>query len=119
MSNLLAQAHNLIPYEKAVYFKWLTSEKNSNLLMKNEFAPGKTIKVKVNAVKTSLLKQLGLDYKKVYRMLYSIPKVSGLSRINAGDQFEFEGKRWKVEAQTGWFATAGWDSFVMIEVLKR
>jgi hypothetical protein len=118
MSNLLIEAHSLIPYESAVYFKWLKSEKNSNLLMKNEFAQGKKTKVKINAVKSGLVRELGLDYKKNHRMLYSVPKVSGLSRVNSGDQLEFEGKRWKVETQTGWFATAGWDSFVMVEIIR-
>ena len=65
---------------------------------------------------TGLIRELGLDYKKNYVRLFSTPEVSGLSRISSGDQFTFDGARWQVETQTGWKATAGWDSFLCVEV---
>ena len=118
MSNLLAQAHQLIPKQTISYSRWLSSDVNPNMLSADTFAPAIETTVKINAVKSGLIKKLGLDYKKNYVRLFSIPSVSGLSRISNGDQFVFDGKTFQVESQTGWFATAGWDSFVCIEVVK-
>lgn len=116
MLNVLAMAHQVIPYQKIKFFKWTGTEQNTNLLDSNDYAKGVTAKVKINAKQTPLMKKMGLDYKKTYVRLFSIPKISGLSRINNGDQFEFDDKRWQVEFQTGWYATAGWDSFVCVDV---
>lgn len=115
--NLLAQAHQLIPKQTISYSRWESSETNDKMLDVDTYAPAVDSRVKINAVKSSLIKKLGLDYKKNYIRLFSTPSVSGLSRINNGDQFTFNGKKYQVEVQTGWFATAGWDSFVCIEVI--
>jgi len=116
VNNLLAQAHQLIPKQTISYSKWTGSETNTNLINVDTYDDAVESQVKINAVKSRLYRTLGLDYKKNYVRLFSIPSVSGLSRINNGDQFIFDGKNYQVEAQTGWFATAGWDSFVCVEV---
>lgn len=117
MFNLLDQAHQLIPYQQADYFAFKGNTVDSNTRLDvPQYAEGITVNVKINAVKSSLMKKLGLDYKKNYVKLYSTPTASGLTRVSDGDQFEFDSKRWQIEVQTGWFATAGWDSYVMIEV---
>lgn len=118
MNNLLQQAHQLIPKETISYSRWLSSTNNNNMLDVDSYAPAVESKVKINAVKSSLIKKLGLDYKKNYVRLFSTPSVSGLSRINNGDQFTFNSKKYQVLVQTGWQATAGWDSFVCIEVTQ-
>lgn len=110
------QAHQLIPYQQIMFYKWLSSDEKTNMLNVDVFAKGVKAKVKVNAVSSKLRKELGLDYKHNYKRLFSTPKISGLSRINNGDQFTHAGLRYQVETQTGWFDTAGWDSFVCIEV---
>lgn len=116
MNNLLQMAHQLIPYQSAQYFQFTGKVKGLNLLETSQYSPPTPVKVKINAVKSGLIKRLGLDYNKNYMRLFSTPAVSGLSRVNDGDQFEFDGRRWQIETQTGWFATAGWDSFVMVDV---
>jgi hypothetical protein len=116
VNNLLAQAHQLIPYQRIQFSRWLGSTKTANLLEKDKYAPPVSSRVKINAVKTKLSRELGLDYKKTYVRLFSTPKVSGLSRISSGDQFNFDGAKWQVESQTGWKASAGWDSFLCVKV---
>ena len=120
MNNLLNQAHQLIPYrENTVLSPTLAALRHPTCLMWIRFAPAVTIEVKINAVGTRLIKKMGLDYKKNYARLFSTPRVSGLTRVNDGDQFEFDGKRWQIETATGWMPTAGWDSFFVVEIPKR
>lgn len=114
--NLLNQAHKLIPHETIQYSSWTGSTQDSQLLEVNIFADAITTKVKINAIETSNYARLGLDYKKNYVYLFSVPSVSGLSRINNGDQFVFNNTTYQVESQTGWFPSAGWDSFVCVEI---
>lgn len=118
MNNLLAQAHQLIPKQTISYSVWKESSTNDNMLDVDEYEPAVERQVKINAVKSSLIKKLGLDYKKNYVHLYSIKPGSGLDRTNNGDQFTFDGIKYQVLVRTGWQATAGWDSFVCIEVPK-
>ena len=90
----------------------------SDLLARHDavLAPVIGFNTKINAVSAKLMKKLGLDFKQTYKRLYDYndPSTSGLDRFSRGDEFTFGGFRYKVEEQTGWFETAGWDSFVCI-----
>lgn len=116
MNNLLRLANTLIPPKTVSYSKWEGSEVNNNMLDIDEYAKAINIKVNLNPVNTSLIKKLGLDYKKNYFKVKSIPSISGLSRMNNGDQFTFDGKKYQIETPTGWHSIAGWDTFLSIEM---
>lgn len=119
--NLLRNAHKLIKYEQILYRAYVSRTTDGLGLYTEVYNPPPgtaplTLKVKLNAIKTSIYRDFGLDYKRNYYNLHIIPKISGLTRANSGDIFKFNGLIYQVESSWQWQPIADWDSYLCIEI---
>ena len=113
--NLLKQAHKLIPYESITYARFIGRTVNSLGYFTNQYEFSE-IKVKINAVKTEIYREFGLDYKRKFFILHVIPGISGLTRSNSGDLFKYNNFIFQVESDWGWQPVANWDSYLCVEI---
>lgn len=56
----------------------------------------------------SLYEQRGLEFSKTYYNFFVSSNVIDVSRGNSGDEFVFNGNRFKCESITPWYAIDGW-----------
>ena len=113
--NLLKQAHKLIPFEKITLasFQGRVRDELGNFTNAYTFSE---IVVKINAVKTEVYRDFGLDYKRKYFIVYSIPKLSGLTRENSGDLYKFNNQFFQLESEWGWAPISDWDAYLSVEI---
>lgn len=116
MFNVLRKAHQIIPYERIMLRRWTGSTTNDVGYDDDTYEQPVQALVKLNAVKSSMYKHLGLEYKKFYVVLHAEQMINGLSRVSSGDRFTFSGNNFQVQGRTGWRNIAGWDSFVCVQI---
>ena len=114
--NLLLLANQVIPFQTVQLRQFQSETRNAVGLEVPTYADPVSIEGKINYIRSSLYKKLGLDYKRNYLLFHTIRAVDGISRMNEGDNFDFDNRRWQVESKTGWRPIAGWDAFICVEV---
>lgn len=119
--NLLRQAQKVIPYEIILHRAYLSRTTDGLGLYDEEYNPPPgdpptKLSVKLNAVKTEVYHDFGLDYKKNYYTLHLVPGISGLTRMNSGDLFKYNNLIYQVESSWGWQPIANWDAYLCIEI---
>lgn len=116
--NLLQRALKLIPPQEFLFCKWQSKAINSQGIMTNNFAYPVLCKGSIQAVDQNQYKELGLDWEKQYRVVYSSISMKGID-IEKGqltpDRLMFEGRKWKVLRNTPWNNADGWCGVLVVE----
>jgi len=116
LNNLLNQALTIIPGQEGQLHKWVGKITNDVGTEIDQYASPTPIYGSFQAVPRTLFEKMGLDYKKVYYMLFTSQDVQGLSRTNSGDRITYTGKTLKLETEGGWKPVDGWTGVLMVEV---
>lgn len=108
-SNLLVQALTLVTPQTVRYYADAGRTTNAAGMEVSAFAPGVDVpQSSVQAVPLTKYQALGLDFKSKYVSWLAPVNVVGVDRDRSGDEFEWNGRRYKVAAETNWFAQDGW-----------
>jgi len=115
-ANLLTMAHGLIGRQAVSCrpFLGLTANAAGNKVP----SYGATVELygSFQPVSASMLQQLGLDWSKNYATFYCERVFNEPERDKTGDLLTYNGKTYRVESRTPWFAQDGWESVLCVEV---
>lgn len=116
-SNLLNKALQLIKPQTVRYFQWATRTIAATGRFVSTFAPGvDALQGSLQAVPLTRYASIGLDLQKRYTSWFVSTHVVGVDRDRAGDQYEYNGRRYEVVAETDWFVQDGWVCVIGIDV---
>lgn len=117
-SNLLQMALRMMGKANVMYFKDIGRTTDATGRDVTSFAVGVMIDTgQVQAVPRGKYQFLGLDFTKNYVTWY-VPAldVRDVTRGNSGDEFEFNGRRYRVESDNDWLAIDGWIGALAIDI---
>ena len=115
-AKLLAQALTVIASQPVVYYRFTGRDTSATGRDVSAFAPGVTIPLgSVQAVPRTRYESMGLDNSKSYVTWFVMANALGVERDRAGDEFEWNGRRYGIESVTPWFAQDGWNEILGID----
>ena len=115
--NLLGEALKLIAPQAVVYLKDAGRTTTATGRDVTAFEPPVTItNGSLQSVPRSRYESMGLDYSRSYRTWFVPRNVIGVERDKSGDEFEFDGRRYKVESVTPWFVQDGWNEVLGVDI---
>ena len=115
-TNLLRQAQTLIRPTTVTYFQFMGRTTNTIGQDVSSYAPGVAISANVQAVKRAFYQRMGLDYTKRYIEIWTTTDTVDLYRDRAGDQIEWEGRRYELMNEEEWTPIDGWNSALAVDV---
>lgn len=115
-ANVLRQAQTLIRPTTVTYFQFLGRTTNSVGQDVSNYAAGLAIQANVQAIKRAFYHRMGLDYTKRYIQLWTTTDTVDLYRDRAGDQIEWEGRRYELMNEDEWTPIDGWNSALGVDV---
>ncbi len=115
-SNLLNMALTVIASQTVVYFTNTGRTNNAIGMYTPTFSPGFPVNGSFQPVPKDKYEIYGLDFSKSYFNFYVSRSVIDLQRNVAGDQLEFQGKRYQCVSKTPWAAIDGWDAVLCVEI---
>ena len=115
-SNLLATALRVIYPEAFDYFQYQGLQTNAIGLDVVAFAPAVALQGSIQAVSRSVYQDMGLDFERRYVMIWTVSDIDGLERGRAGDQIQYNQRRYQVVDQDDWHAIDGWNSNLFVQV---
>lgn len=115
--NLLGKALSVIAPQSVRYFKDAGRTTTATGRNVTAFEPGVDItNGSLQSVPRARYESMGLDYSRSYRSWFVPRNVIGVERDQSGDEFEFDGRRYKVESVTPWFVQDGWNEVLGIDI---
>lgn len=118
-SNLLASALSVICPQPFDYYRYQGKTINAIGLDVHTFDPPVNMTGSIQEVDSSVYHERGLDFQSQYIEIFVLNDIDPLFRSTAGDQVQFNGRRWQVISEDGWFAMDGWDAFIAVEVVNE
>lgn len=115
-SNLLKTALTVIASQAVTYFNNTGRANNAIGNYVPSFAPGVTVKGSFQPVPRNKYENMGLDFQRDYFTFYASRNVLDLSRDVAGDQLEFQGKRFQCVSKVDWYGIDGWDGVLCVKI---
>jgi len=118
-ANLLSQALTMIASQSVTYYADTGRTTSATGRDVTVFAPGVAVTLgSVQAVPRTRFQSMGLDYSRSYVTWFVPRSILGVERDRSGDEFEWNGRRYKVEAVTPWFAQDGWVEVLGIDITQ-
>lgn len=117
-SNLLAEALEVIEPQLITYFRNTGRTQNDVYQWVSDFDAGTEIYASVQAVKRSVYDQFGLEFQRNYVMLFVMVDAIDLDRDVSGDEFEWNGRRYRCESESDWYAMDGWTSILSVKIVE-
>lgn len=115
-SNLLAMALRVITPQEVKLFRFTERSTNAIGMQVSTFAAGVPVWGSVQPINRSLYQQYGLNFAKDYLTFYATKLIQGVDRLRAGDQIEWDGRRWQVESANDWHSVDGWNGVLCISL---
>jgi hypothetical protein len=116
LNNLFNQASTIIPSQGGEILRWRSRERNAKGQWVDTYDPPSPICGSFQAVPRNIFEKMGLDYKKVYYMIFTSADVSGLARNESGDRILYKGLTLKAETEGGWVPVDGWTGVLLVEI---
>lgn len=115
-SNLLALAMGVIGQQTVGWAKFTGMTTGPSGIDIAEWAAPVDIFGSLQAVDSTLLQQLGLDWTKNYCTFYAPAEFREVDRDQTGDKLLYAGKTYQVLNKASWFAQDGWERVMCVEV---
>lgn len=106
--NLYNKAISLIQKQTVAYYAYTGRTTNDYGVDVATYAAPVNITGSLQAVPRNRYTTLGLDFQKDYVTLFCPRNLLDLQRDVSGDLFTYDGRTFKVESLTDWFAQDGW-----------
>jgi hypothetical protein len=115
--NNLDLALQLIATQSITYHQFAGRTTNAAGIQVPTFVPDVVLpRCSVQPVPASKYQNLGLDFKRRYVQVWAMFDMYGVARSRAPDEFTWNGQRYQVTQETGWFPQDGWSSVVAVEM---
>ena len=115
-SNLLTSALSLICRQSFSYYPFNARTVNVNGYYERTYGAPVPTTGSVQAVDRSLYADNGLDFTKRYIQVWTETDAEDLYRDRAGDQIDYDSRRWEITNADAWHTLDGWNSFLAVEV---
>lgn len=115
-SNLLNMALTVIRPQTIQFFAFTGRATNAIGLDEATYAAPVAVRGSVQPVPRSQYQRMGLDYNKRYVNLYASTDIDDLARDTAGDQIEFNGRRYEIMGEDDWFPQDGWNGTLAVDI---
>jgi len=116
LNNLLEQALTVIPGQHGQYMRFKSRTTNDAGQYVNKYFHPQKVYGSFQPVPRTLYEAMGLDYKKVYWMLFTTTVIKGLKRTKGVDRVMYSGMTFDVETEGGWQPVDGWGGLMMVKV---
>lgn len=115
--NLLVQALTLISSQTVRYFAYTGRTTTITGREVSAFASGVDHTLgSAQAVPRSRYAELGLDWSRSYVSWFVPASVLGVERDRSGDEFQYIGRRYKVQSVTPWMSQDGWNEVRGVDI---
>jgi hypothetical protein len=115
-SNLLNLAHRLISWQNITYFVNTGRTLNAAKQWVAQYGPGQPMQCSVQAINRSTYVAMGLDFNVLAVQVFAPLDLIDLQRDSSGDQFEYNGDRYKMANGQNWFEQDGWATCMAIRI---
>lgn len=114
--NLLSLAQTVIASQTVSYFVNTGRSNNAIGMLVATFADPVPVAGSFQPFPREKYEIYGLDFNRSYFNFYVSRNVIDLQRNIAGDQLEFQGKRYQCVSKTPWVGIDGWDAVLCVEI---
>lgn len=80
------------------------------------WAPAEPLAGNVQAVDSTTIQMLGLDWTKNYVNFFVTGSYNEVNRDQTGDQFTYGGRTYQVVSHADWFTQYGWQRLLCVEI---
>jgi hypothetical protein len=115
-ANLLNLAHRLISWQKVKYFVTTGRTLNAAKQWVATYDAGKDISCSIQAINRSTYVAMGLDFNVLAVNIFAPLNLIDLQRDSSGDQFEYNGDRYKMANGQNWFEQDGWATCMAVRI---
>lgn len=116
--NVLGSVQSVIGKQSYQLIKYLGRTRNENGYYISEFSDPIDMAGSVQPVKSSVYKDLGLDFKKAYIKIYDTELINSLTRETNSDQIIWNGYMWELAESTSWTIQSGWNFVLCVKTGK-
>lgn len=102
MTSLIESAWRLIPPSKILYRRFKSRTIDEYGRFENSYFPLEEGRGNIMSVSSDLYRNLGLDFQKEYKSVYTDINIKALKEQEAPDIIEFDGKPWSIVQITDW-----------------
>ncbi len=115
-SNLLRLAHRLISWQDVTYFRTTGRTLNAAKQWVAEYDAGTKLQCSIQAIDRNTYINMGLDFNVLAVNIFAPLDLVDVERDSSGDQFEYNGDRYKMANGQNWFEQDGWATCMAVRI---
>lgn len=114
--NLYGMAASVIGTQTVDYYRYTGRAVQSNGRYETTYAEAEPIKCQFQSVERSRYANMGLDFAKSYRTLFTDHDLNDVQEGRPGDQVVYFGRRYEAVGKTDWTNQNGWNGVVFVDI---
>lgn len=115
-NNLLSLAMSVQPKQAAVWHQFTGRTTNTIGYDVPTFAAPATLYGSWQPMSKETAQRLGFDIQESYAYFYASAPVNTAGRDMQGDEFTFDGSRWKAYGTVDWMALDSWSEILLVRI---
>jgi len=116
MENILSKALSILPQQGFQWVKFNGRTTNDIGIDVPSYDNAVDLSGSVQSVDRSLYQKMGLDWKRIYIIIYSLTDIIGIERDSSGDKVIYAGKTFQVLSENDWIPMNDWSGVLCVEI---